>query len=73
YGRWVREIVAYHYSTPVNQHLTRMLPYSEPCDRWLLGAHAIGSRGEPPCGHSTATPLSYGTPTARRQPGAPAP
>nr|WP_234312950.1 class I tRNA ligase family protein [Streptomyces griseus] len=48
YGRWVRELFAKLYAQGVIAPRTRLLPYCEPCGRWLHGAHATGSC--PHCG-----------------------
>ncbi|MEU7020381.1 class I tRNA ligase family protein [Streptomyces sp. NPDC046203] len=48
YGRWVRDLFSRLYARGVIAPRTRLLPYCEPCERWLHGAHATGTC--PHCG-----------------------
>ncbi|TXS32508.1 methionine--tRNA ligase [Streptomyces sp. adm13(2018)] len=48
YTRWVQALFGRLYAQGVIAPRTRLLPYCEPCDRWLYGAHATGTC--PHCG-----------------------
>ncbi|MGW0392135.1 class I tRNA ligase family protein [Streptomyces sp. NPDC003042] len=48
YDRWVADLFRTLHAEGVIAARTRLLPYCEPCDRWLHGAHVTGSC--PHCG-----------------------
>ncbi|WP_101255563.1 class I tRNA ligase family protein [Streptomyces barkulensis] len=48
YRQWVQNLFARLRADGVIAARTRLMPYCEPCERWLYGAHATG--GCPHCG-----------------------